>query len=236
MEAVGDKLGLASVLDSLGKLHDMLADTASAKRYFESALPLRRSSGDRSGEAATLYGLASVARKEGRLDEARALLERAVEIIESLRSNIVSKKLRTTYFASVHRYFSMQIDLLMQMHRERPSSGFDGFALRVSESARARSLLEMLAEADSDIKSGVDPALVKRDREIQEELNAAAERQSRLLRASHSPEQATRGRVKDTANEPSVCGASSAGDFESFGDSARRPRRRHYSSGICTRE
>jgi CHAT domain-containing protein len=54
-------------------------------------------------------------------------------------------------------------------------------ALRISEQAHARSLLDMLAEAQVNIRQGVDPALLERERALSQQINAKAERQIQAL-------------------------------------------------------
>src|SRR5213078_1589378 len=50
-------------------------------------------------------------------------------------------------------------------------------------------LLEALNEANADIRQGVDPTLVQNERTLQQRLNAAAERQTRVLSRKHTEEQ-----------------------------------------------
>jgi hypothetical protein len=94
---------------------------------------------------------------------------------------VTSQELRSSYFASEHQRYDFYIDLLMQMHKQRPSERLNADALQASERARARSLLESLAEGRTDIRQGVDPALVEHERSLQQTLNSKAERQMRLL-------------------------------------------------------
>ena len=61
----------------------------------------------------------------------------------------------------------------------------------VSERSRARSLLETLAEARADIRQGVAPELLERERSLQQQINAKAERLTRLLGGKHTAEQAS---------------------------------------------
>jgi CHAT domain-containing protein len=77
----------------------------------------------------------------------------------------------------------------MRLHRLRPSEGHDVSALGASERARARVLLEMLAEASADISEGIDAALLERERSLQKRINAGAEYQYRLLSEKHTQEQ-----------------------------------------------
>ena len=44
----------------------------------------------------------------------------------------------------------------------------------------------MLAEASADIRQGVDPGLLARERSLQQMLNAEAERQMRLFGGQHT--------------------------------------------------
>jgi hypothetical protein len=79
----------------------------------------------------------------------------------------------------------------MRLHIQQPSKGFDAHTLQASERERARSLLELLTEASTEIREGVDPTLLERERSLQQLISAKAEHQTRLLSGKHTPEQAT---------------------------------------------
>jgi predicted ATPase/class 3 adenylate cyclase len=79
-----DTAGRASVLQWVGVLHDVLRETDAAKEALEEALVLARECGDRSLEAKTLNSLGNVAYSQGRLDGARALLEKSLELKRDL--------------------------------------------------------------------------------------------------------------------------------------------------------
>jgi CHAT domain-containing protein len=68
----------------------------------------------------------------------------------------------------------------MRLHKSRPAEGFDALALEAGERARARGLLELLTEARVDIRHGADAALLERERELAQSLNAKAKRQMEL--------------------------------------------------------
>jgi CHAT domain-containing protein len=78
----------------------------------------------------------------------------------------------------------------MQMHKQRPAENFDARALHATERARARSLLELLAEARADIRQGIDPKLLEAERSVQRTLTAMEESQTSLLSGKHTAEQA----------------------------------------------
>jgi len=165
---------------SIGDDYAALGDKQKALDHFNLSLSLSREVGDHQEEAATLYKLAQVERDNGNLITSRTQIEAALSIIESLRINIASQELRDSFFASVQKYYEFDIDLLMQLHKHNSSEKYDSEALRVSESARARSLLELLSEARANIRQGVDPILLEREHSLQQRLNAKAKRQRHL--------------------------------------------------------
>jgi CHAT domain-containing protein/Tfp pilus assembly protein PilF len=187
---VGDRIGEAITLNNLGAVYWSLGEMQNALEKFNEALPITRVLGDRNGEATALLGIARVEQKRGNLTQARKAIELAVDLIESLRTNIVSQELRASYFASRQEFYETYIGVLMQMHKKNSAAAFDAAALAVSERARARSLLELLEEARADIRQGVDSSLLERERSLQQRLNARAAAQARLLNRKHTPEQA----------------------------------------------
>ena len=132
--------------------------------------------------------LAHLYRNLGDLVNAKHEVEAALGIIETQRANVLSQDLRTSYFATVRSTYEFYIDILMQMHRQNPSSGFDRSAFGVSEKARARSFLELLSEARAKGRDGVDPALLDKEHELSEAINTTAQRQVQLLMEKRTEE------------------------------------------------
>jgi CHAT domain-containing protein len=188
--AVGDRSGEAATLSNIGTVYHSQGEMQKALEKFNEALPLRRTVADPNGEASTLLGIARVEQKLGNLTQARQTIEQAVGMIELLRTTSNSQELRASYFASQQRFYHSYIDILMQMHKQAPDAALDAVALAVSERARARSLLELLTEAQADIRQGVDSSLLERERSLRQRLNAMAAAQVSLLNRKHTPEQA----------------------------------------------
>ena len=187
---LGDRTVEAATTSFIGRTYRLLGDTESAFNYQSQALSLRRAVGDRKGEVLTLYYLAQVERDRNNLDAARSDAEAAIKIVEQLRSTISNQEVRSSYFALVRDYYALDINLLMRLDHQSPSGGFASAALQVSERARARALLDILSEAGTNIREGVDPKLLERERLLQQSLNAQASSQMRLLNGKHSEEQA----------------------------------------------
>jgi CHAT domain-containing protein/Tfp pilus assembly protein PilF len=163
-QTIRDQYGQAFALNGMGAVYDSVGETSKALDAYQQALTLRRAIGDRGGEASTLVGLARLERNRGNLSEARTQMETALTIIESQRRQLASPDLRTSFLASKGNDYDFYVDLLMRLHRQQPSAGHDAEAVQASERARARSLLELLAEARVDVQQGIDPALKHRER------------------------------------------------------------------------
>ncbi len=77
----------------------------------------------------------------------------------------------------------------MQLHQQDPSKGYDAQAIHASERSRARSLLELLTEANADIRTGVDPQLLEQERRLQNQLDAIEKRRVQLFSGNYSQQQ-----------------------------------------------
>ena len=189
-QATVNRRGESLTLNNIGMHYAIVGEDQQAFDYYNRALLLRRATSDRSGEAFTLYNIARLERRRGNLAEARNRIEESLAAVESLRADVTSQQLRASFFASIRRYHELHINLLMGLHKQRPSEGFDSLALEASEKSRARSLLELLKEARAETSQGVDPALIERERALRRQISDRAERQTRLLSGRHTEEQA----------------------------------------------
>src|SRR5262249_39844291 len=146
--------------------------------------------GNRQSEAITLLNLAKLENKQNNLTAARTDIESAIKLVEFIRSNVAGQGLRSSFFAGSRNYYELHIDVLMRLHKANPKDGFDALALQAGEQSRARGLIELLAEARVDIREGVDPKLLERNRDLRLLVNEKAENLVRLKnRKSSTPEQ-----------------------------------------------
>jgi CHAT domain-containing protein/Flp pilus assembly protein TadD len=186
--AVSDRPGEGVTLSDLGSVYALLDERQKALELYQQSLQLSRAVEDKSTEASTLRRIAIIDVNRGQVEEARKNLEDALALVEHLRTRIAGQELRASYFASVQQFFESYIDVLMRLHHQDPNKGYDALALQAAERARGRSLLESLTEARANIREGIDPALLKRERALQQTLDATAERQARLVSGSQSEE------------------------------------------------
>jgi CHAT domain-containing protein len=146
------------------------------------AQPVRR--------AKALYVLARAERTSGELTAALAHVRAALDIEESLRGTVAGPESRTSYSAGMREKYEFQISLLMELYRRTGNEGELADALYTSERARARSLMETLAEIHADIRQDADPALLDEERRLTAALDAQASRQAQLLAGRHTVAQA----------------------------------------------
>lgn len=193
LRSANDRQGEAKTLNNIGSTYDALGDKTKAMDFHQQSLRLSREVGDRQREAKVHYGIARIESSRNNLKPVRKEIEQTIKIVESLRSKLTNPELRATYRASLQQYYDLYIDVLMRMGKRAPKNilrtGLVAEALQVSESARARSLVELLSEANADIRQGVDAALVERERELQEQINEKTTEQIRLLGSRAKAEQ-----------------------------------------------
>ncbi|HTW66485.1 MAG TPA: CHAT domain-containing tetratricopeptide repeat protein [Bryobacteraceae bacterium] len=176
---VGDKLSEASALHLEGKAWTRLRETEPAKEALEQALAIQRETGARAFEADTRLDLAKLDISQGFLSQAAGDLAGALDLVESMRSNFDNRQSRLQVARSHRSFYELAIDVQMRLHD--PAKAFE-----ISERARARGLLDLITEARLDVRQGVDPELLAREREVQELLDAKHDRLMRLLSTNHS--------------------------------------------------
>lgn len=186
---VGNRQGEVDALTNLGLIESVSGKKQEALENFNRATEISQAISDPTQEANVRYEIARVKLDLGELTESRQQIENTLNIVESLRTKVASQELRASYFATVQKYYDFYVELLMQMNGRQSGKGFDGEALQVSERARARSLLEILSEANASIREGVDATLLERERNLHNELSGKANALARLYASRPSPQE-----------------------------------------------
>lgn len=180
----------AQFLSSVAKDHYRAGETQKALDLYNESLALSRPAQQLGIVGATLFEIARIEREIGNFANARTRIEEAIQIVESVRAKIAVPETRSTYFATIKRYYDFYIDLQMQAHKAQPEKGFDSLALQASEKSRSRGLLDLLALAGVDAKKGVEEPLLDREQQARDRLIERAYKQSALLLGKHTKEEA----------------------------------------------
>lgn len=180
-QQIGDVGGQALALVGMGRALHVLGNDDDALAALEDGLAIFRRIHDQFGERDALDELARVERDRGHLLDAAQRARESVGLDESLRARITSSDLRASFIAAEQDKYELLIDILQRQHQADPAAADASAALQVSERARARVLLDSVIDGHVDLRSGVEPRLLERERELQRALRDASERLSRLL-------------------------------------------------------
>ena len=164
-----DRRQAALALEVLAATVLLMGDPARALPSAETALAEFRAISDRAGEARALATLARIRAALGELAAARTQIDASIQIAEAFRGQAAAQDHRELYFATRQDDYEFYIDLLMRL-----SDPVAAFA--VAERARARGLLDMLAEAGAGLRAGTEPAVLASERELSGRINALAAR------------------------------------------------------------
>ena len=164
-----------------------IGETDRALQGFADALPVFRAMRDRIGEAMALVGLAQVERRIGRAADALGHVEAAIALVEARRADTSDAELKALYGSISRDAYELYIALEMTLDAGDPGRGHQAAALAASERARARGLVDLLAEAKLDISEGVDPQLLQQERDVEARIRLADDRLTRLLSEPAKP-------------------------------------------------
>ena len=176
--------GIAMALDRQG-------DHEQALTYLTEAQQIGEELKSRFASSLTLFNLARVESALDRVNQAVTDVQASLELAETLRSDVASLDLRASYVASVRDRHELEIELLMRLNERRPGEKYDVLAFDASERARARSLLDGLAQTQARITEGVAPELVERERSIRSSLNAKTQQLARIQGESGKADEAS---------------------------------------------
>jgi CHAT domain-containing protein/predicted negative regulator of RcsB-dependent stress response len=183
-QAANDRSGIAISLNNLGYFYEQTGQRATALKYYTQALTLFQTIGDRSNEVNILSNLASLYRNQNQLPEALKTINSAIAIIESLRRELKTDALKTSYFAAVQKNYKLKIDILMQLHQAQPTQDYAAQALTTADQSRARVLRELLIQANANIRKDVDPALLQQEQTLNQTIDT---QEKQLVQLSSQP-------------------------------------------------
>ncbi len=159
-----DRTRETTSLFALGKVYTRLGQPGAAAESLSQAIALGSEIDYTSVVALSLLERAQLRRDQGLLSEALADAGQALSIVESTRRNIATDRFRIGFSAARRTYYDLEMDLLMRLGRQAE-------ALNVSESARARGLLDLLAEGRIDVSQGLDPDLRRREEDLADQVS-----------------------------------------------------------------
>lgn len=174
MEAARTEALMGQVFEQQGKIDK-------AREYYGKSLETFRRLSDRLNESAALYALGRLELRNNKLDEAQRYLERSIEATENIRRVSTSTDLAAAFSATIHERYESYIECLMRIAQSRGGAQLESQAFEISESARSRSLIELLRATQASLASGLDSGLAEQEKSLRQSLRVKEDYKVQLL-------------------------------------------------------
>jgi CHAT domain-containing protein/tetratricopeptide (TPR) repeat protein len=156
--SIGNRINEAKAYLAMGDAYLSQGNLADAAAAFEPALTLSKTMAIRETEWRALYGLASVKLSDDQT-EAQRLLYEAVEIIESIRSEIKIEQLRDSFIINKLSVYETLVSLLV--NRGKFTEAFE-----VAERSRARNFIDLLGNQRLALSNSIDQRLLEQHKRL----------------------------------------------------------------------
>lgn len=187
----------------LGKNYTRLGDSAKALENLNKSLSYIAD--DKNSLAQILLWIGINKRNLGQLNEAKTELEKALDIVESIRNRLSSQDLRTSYFSKVNRrIYETYISVLMELYLQTKNPDFQTKAFEYAEKSKARSLLELLALSRVYFRKGLDANLLEDERKLRKDLQDKATQLSRLMTTKTAEDKLKEAQINYSKAEESL--------------------------------
>lgn len=167
---LGNRRIETATLLRIGKAQGLLKKYDEALMHLNAALELSRALRETAQEMEILIIMARLEAEQGNVESAQARIEAALGMVEMARRGIQLNDLRASYLASQRELAEFGTDLLMKLRMSKSGEEYTARALLVSERFRARSLLDLLAEARAEIKDDANPELLEQERSLRQKI------------------------------------------------------------------
>ena len=149
-----------AVLTNIGIAHTQLDDYEAAADSFKQARQILQEIGDRDAYGQAVAGMAFLHQQQGDTDRAIKLYQEAIEIKESIRSQLMVGAFKSSFE-------ERQIDTYEQIIKLLWDRGDKKEAFNYVERARAKTFLDRLADGQIDFRTKAEPKLLKQERDLQ---------------------------------------------------------------------
>lgn len=161
---------LGDLRNNLGTANLRLQQLPAALENFKLGLKLGKQIREPAIIWEALAGIAAVREAEGNPKEALKQYKKAIDTIEKVRETLGTEAFKSGYLKDKIHIYEKTIRLQKELHGLYPGDGYDRDAFHYAERAKARAFLDLLAEAETEIAEGVDPALLEKEYVIYETI------------------------------------------------------------------
>jgi CHAT domain-containing protein len=184
---MGNRWDQVYTLATLGRAKHALNDLDGAAAMLNESLSKKEENDDPSVEACTRLDFARLESTRGNLEEARAHIAAAIDVVESVRNRVAVPELRSSLIASLGEYYDLHVDLLMQLYRQTGSPARLEEARVAADRWRARNLIDVLAAAGVKAAPARDPQLAAREQQLRQNLREISGKRTGMVRSKADP-------------------------------------------------
>ncbi len=186
---VGSPKEAASARALIGQVYQKQGKIEKARQYYQNALKTFQDLSDQLNESAAFYALGNLELQQNNLPGAENYLQRSIELTENIRRVSTSSDLTAAFSATVHARYERYIECLLRQDQRQPDENLVARAFQASESARGRSLSELLRATQTNLAPGIDAELARREKELRQALRVREDYRVRLLGSQYKKEE-----------------------------------------------
>ena len=166
-QEISNKYGESNTLVDYGNLHLALNDYTEAIKLYRKALNIGKDLKIKEVIAAANYGLGQSLLKQKKFIKAVDYYKSAITALENIRSLLRISEFKSGFLERKINIYHELIDLYFNLYQESGGAEYIKNSFEYAERAKARALLDILAESRINIHKGVDSLLLSREKKIQ---------------------------------------------------------------------
>ena len=178
----GEVFTSALLLQQEGDLHARLGDAPAAMIAYRKAESAWSAIPNPEHAALARASMARLEFHSGQFAQAHDDILLALDGFEASRRNIASSSLRESFFASVHDFYDLAVEIEMRHNRTDSSAAQE--AWQIAERARARSMMDAVRRSTPFTTRDLPPALSEQSAGIEDRIGETQRKISRLRTGS----------------------------------------------------
>ncbi|MFT5142694.1 MAG: CHAT domain-containing protein/tetratricopeptide (TPR) repeat protein [Rhodothermales bacterium] len=172
-DSLGDPTRQGRALGTLASVYAQTGRVPESEAAFDELAELARFTNMSELEWGALLQRAHLEGERGAIADALTHYEKAFEALERTRMAQLTDEDKSGYLAQQRYAFEDYTHFLGDLHADDPGQDYLSRAFEFTERGKARSFLDLLAEALANVSEGVEPGLLARQNDIWEALAGA---------------------------------------------------------------
>ncbi len=164
---------LASIYTNIGIIYGRLGDYQNSTLFYDKAIGLAVAENENRTLWESYLEKANLLRKQSQIDQAKFYYLNSINIIESLRSQLLTEEDKSSFFGSDKRLdaYHNLTDLLINQEKKDSRQSSLAQAFNYTERAKARAFLESIEASRVSQQFPVDMRLANREKELMNDLS-----------------------------------------------------------------